>query len=139
MICFPILFTTPTRPRNTLKMGAFHTFGIDRIFCCYFFTGLDFQGYSISKVGIIYIYKLFYFFNFFFFEVSGIHSLYKGKILRLLQEIFLTTELGEAIIREKDMLLYGTTLKGDVMYETIYRKMHWASWSIPMGKRRLDR
>ena len=74
-----------------------------------------------------------------FFEVSGIHPLYKGKILRLLQEIFLAFESGAAIIREKDMLLYGTTLKGDVMYETIYRKMHWVSWSIPMGKRRLDR
>ena len=72
-------------------------------------------------------------------EVSSVHSLYEGKILRLLQEIFLAAESGEAIIREKDMLLYGTTLKGDAMYETIYRKMHWVSWSIPMGKRWLDR
>ena len=43
MTCFPILFTTPTRPRNTLKMGAFRTFGIDRIFYCYFLQALIFK------------------------------------------------------------------------------------------------
>lgn len=140
MTCFPILFTTPTRPPKHIENGDFSYIWYRSNFLLLFFTDLDFQGHSISNVGIIYIYKLFYFFfKFLLFEVSGIHPLYKGKILRLLQEIFLATESGEAIIREKDMLLYETTLKGDVMYETIYRKMHWVSRSIPMGKRRLDR
>ena len=43
MICFPILFTTPTRPRNTLKMGTFRAFGIDQIAYYYFLQALIFK------------------------------------------------------------------------------------------------
>lgn len=55
-----------------------------------------------------------FFFNFFFFEVSGIHPLYKGKILRLLQEIFLATELGETLMKVIDVAVKKsmTTMRG---------------------------
>ena len=68
----------------------------------------------------LHLQAILFFFNFFFFEVSGIHPPYKGKILRLLQEIFLVTELGKALIQVFDIAVKKsmTTMRGK--YISIY-------------------